>query len=360
MFVANIYTNQYHLERRRVEPLFSNKFNLNLITNHMSDKEVDALQDGVWLLKTEKELKLQDGKWSRICKPVRFLGEKSEFCQQPYLYDILEFSFGEDTEEKLQDIETKILLSHRIAYQTNQNPENIWGYLKERITTGTVSMETLSQWAKTPVSIDWNKARLIPREFPVRCGGDSPGIYFGDFDSCETAKFFITGHSLEKYRVLIPDYIQIIKKDDYTITCEVLLDKVAAIKDAMYLPSPDSSILEDLQIADGFSLDIAPYPDQPNITFDALIKKDSINFQAILKRHGLKEFDGQYIPEGYPDWFLGEIKDNDMVKVRFTNGLTGRYPLSYMMKRYPGKCLNAKSIAKVYSFETMRVIVVQN
>lgn len=49
-----------------------------------------------------------------------------------------------------------------------------------------------------------------------------------------------------------------------------------------------------------------------------------------------------------------------MVKVRFTNGLTGRYPLSYMMKRYPEKCLNAKSIAKVYSFETMRVIVVQN
>ena len=66
MFVAYVYPHKYHSENRKVEPLFDNKFVLNLITNRISDEKVDNLQNGIWLFETERELKDRNGNPFRI------------------------------------------------------------------------------------------------------------------------------------------------------------------------------------------------------------------------------------------------------------------------------------------------------
>lgn len=122
MFVAYVYPHKYHSENRKVEPLFDNKFVLNLITNRISDEKVDNLQNGIWLFETERELKDRNGNPFRICKPVRFLGESHDMFSQPYVHEALAFVFDEDAEttDRRFGKDTRAMLGCRAAYHAGQ------------------------------------------------------------------------------------------------------------------------------------------------------------------------------------------------------------------------------------------------
>lgn len=371
MFVAYIYPHKYHSENRKVEPLFDNKFVLNLITKRMSDEEVDALKNGVWLLETERELKDRNKNPFRICKPTLFLGEPQEVLGQPYIHEALAFAFDENPETTSRRFgkKTKELLGRRIAYHTGQDLSGIWGWVRNQVVAGTTSLKELGQWVSTPVPVDWDKAKLLPATINLRSGGVDSVYYFRDLNSDEDDTLRIRAYNLDDYRSIIPDYVKISKIGLHQMTIEVLLNKMLAIVykvDPMY---PD--VLAEFQQTGAFWLTVTPYVDRPDGTFDVGIEKTSVNFPAMLKKYGIEEINGQYVPKDTPDWTLKKIEGyrpegnvcevtsptTCTVCVSFANGMSGRYPLIYMMKRYPGKCLNAQFAAKGYSLDSMRVMV---
>ena len=373
MFVAYVYPHKYHSENRKVEPLFDNKFVLNLITNRISDEKVDNLQNGIWLFETERELKDRNGNPFRICKPVRFLGESHDMFSQPYVHEALAFVFDEDAEttDRRFGKDTRAMLGCRAAYHAGQDADNIWTWVKEQMTTGDISMKDLGQWVSTPVPIEWSKAKLFPAMRNLRSERPDSVFYFRDLNSYENKTLEIRTFTLDQYRSAIPDYLRITRFNRHQMSLEVFLDKVASVSDAtdpFY-----GNALEMLQQTGAFWLTVTPYADQPDNTFEIGIEKDTKNFQAMLERFSIKELNGQYVPEKTPDWMLEKIEGNRfeddiceitspqtcMVKVNFTNGMSGRYPIIYMMKRYPGKCLNAEFSARGYSLDTMRVTVVR-
>lgn len=371
MFVAYVYPHKYRSENRKIEPLFDNEFVLNLITKRMSDEEVDALPKGVWLFETERELKDRNGDPFRICKPVRFLGLSHEVLGQPYIHEALAFAFDEDPETTSRRFgkETKKMLACRVAYHAAQAPDNIWDWVKKQVADGETSLEFLGRWVSSPVPVEWSKAKLFPVMRNLRSEKAESAFYFRDLNSCEDKTLEIRAFTLDQYRSVIPDYLRVSRLNLHQMSLEVFLDKVASVRDA--IDPFYGNALEMFQQTGAFWLNVTPDADQPDNTFEVGIEKNTKNFQAMLKRFEIKELNGQYVPEKTPDWTIKKIEGyrpeetvcevisptTCMVRVSFANGMSGRYPLIYMMKRYPGKCLNAKFATKGYSLDSMRVVV---
>lgn len=372
MFIAYIYYHKHSSNNRKIEPVFNSDFVLNLITKRMSDEEVDALQKGVWLCETERVLKDKNGDPFRICKPVRFLGDNHEMFRYDYVHEALAFAFGEDAEAERRRFgeEVQTMLGHRISQQVDCGDKSVWNWVKEQFETGAASLAMLGQWVAVPVPVDWNKAKLIPATTNLRSGGVDSVFFFRDLNSCENEALGIRAYNLDEYRSVIPEYTQIVKVGSHQMKLEILLDKMISIvydeKDPVY-----GDVLAQFQQTGAFWLTAAPYVDRPGSTFKVGVEKGSVNFPTILKTYGIAEINGQYVPENAPDWTLKKIEgyrpedgvcevtspQTCTIQVAFPNGMSGRYPLIYMMKRYPGKCLNASFAAKGYSLDSMRVVV---
>ena len=189
-----------------------------------------------------------------------------------------------------------------------------------------------------------------------------------DLNSGEDETLDVRPYNLDALRSVIPEFVQISKKGPRHLTLEILMNKVFAISydksDRVY-----GNVLAALQQTDALWVKVTPYVDRPDVQLDVGVEKNSVSFPRILEGYGIKELNGQYIPSDVPDWELTKVNgyrpEDDvyeitspttcMVNAKFLNGMTGQYPLIYMMKRYPGKCLNASFSIKGDSLNSMPV-----
>lgn len=372
--IANRVFRKGYSKSRVIEPVFNQgcdcKYTLTLISKQVSDEELEGLLEGVWLFETVQETKDRKGDMVRFCKPVRFFCKAYEVFQSPYILDALGITFCEDIEAQNQPFvkELKAKLGRRISYQSGHKIEGLWDWIREQIKTGTVSLKTLAQWVDTPVPVDWSQAMLAPATDFVHIKAVESIFRFRDLNSGEDETLDICSDNLDSYRSIIPEYIKITQKSRCQLALEILMNKVFAISydksDRVY-----GNVLAALQQTDALWVKVTPYVDRPDVQLDVGVEKNSVSFPRILEGYGIRELNGQYIPSDVPDWELTKVNgyrpEDDvyeitspttcMVNAKFLNGMTGRYPLIYMIKRYPGKCLNASFSIKGNSLSSMRV-----
>lgn len=91
-------------------------------------------------------------------------------------------------------------------------------------------------------------------------------------------------------------------------------------------------------------------PKNGDHAFDVVIVSEAATanlLTEVMGKAGLILHNGRCVPKNMPDWYLlssndGSFKPNTMVHVRFANQMEGYYPLVYLIKRYGGKCQNAR------------------
>lgn len=71
-------------------------------------------------------------------------------------------------------------------------------------------------------------------------------------------------------------------------------------------------------------------------------------FDRLLQKAGFKQYLGHYVPNDMPDWTFDlqtntkiSFRPDGIVTVRFPSGMIMAYPAIFLLKNYPGKCLNA-------------------
>lgn len=364
------YDNGARLVERRVSPLYSNNFVLSLITNKMSDNDVMGIQDDVWIWQTERELLDKNGNPFRICKPIRRLCSVTEVYECEYrklpLREVLKLIFPE-LEDDSTDFKEQARITHRLAQGAKQSADNIIPWVREQLLTGNLTTGELYAWANTPLEIDWREARPVIANSHLRDGEKAYRFSFYDAKSYEEELLTVTTYGLREYKSILPQYIKATLCGEQM---KILFDlkKMAAVTDE--LDKLYNDVLQQLQDSGAFWVDVVPYAESPKDHFLLGIGKESPEFQSMLQKHHIAELHGQYVPEDYPAWTLvntrwntpfvaeQEVKPQECtVSVRFENGMTGRFPLIFMMKKYPGECQNATFNVSGYNLESMRVTI---
>lgn len=356
------------LAERRVKPLFPSDFVLSLIANKMSDKDVIDMQDGIWIWQTERELLDKKGNPFRICKPVCRLCS----CDNLWghnglaLRETLKSIFPEKENDSTDSKEWARILN-RLAQGAKQSADSIVPWIREQLLTGNLTTGELYAWANTPLEIDWQKARPVIANSYLRDGEKVYRLSFYDAKSHEDELLTVTPYGLKEYKSLLPQYTKATLCGEQM---KILFDlkKMAAVTDE--LDELYSNVLQQLQDSGAFWVNVVPYAESPKDHFLLGIGKESPEFPSMLQKHHIVELQGQYVPEDYPAWTLvstrwntpfvaqQEVEPQDCtVSVRFENGMTGRYPLVFMMKKYPGECQNATFAVRGYSLESMRVVI---
>lgn len=199
-------------------------------------------------------------------------------------------------------------------------------------------------------------------------------------DDPDIPNIFISSHELEKYESVLPSYLKfeilkdvVIVQDDsgkdivrHSFKLWIDMDQIQTI-------DPDDNFAEKFNRGLISNWLLYPYQSKDtNSCVDYIFGREEPFEDKLLKLFGYKKIsvpgifpktNNRIVPKDDTDWTvefstLNSYLPNKMIEVNFNEKSFGLFPVVWMFKKYPGKCLNAELKVSGNSIETMNISVV--
>ena len=344
-----------------------------IVNRTVSDEDLlaHANEDALWLVDAVRVDK--KGHDFLICHPVRyFTKEEDELISKSWstFYNLRNALFSAMTREEasitgeyLEEYGRNVLARFAHRYDLpKDNPEMVRNLIFDRLASGDLSVKELLDASEDIICSNPETAKLRPEWYLTLGCQSSNELRFVDVNNPDTvgAQVTVTLFSVNWWKRAFPDGLQITRSSNH-----------------LYVSLDESRF--DFSLPDGLMSDPHGYRWGMNWELIATSKANGVSFtlglpsscvsqeklDALLKLAGVVSLDGRYVPASLPDWRFDfernedkeEFRPNEKVTVIFDNGWTLQYPMSYMFKKYPGKCRNAKFSTIGSSLESLYIRV---
>lgn len=345
------------------------------VVNHSMSDDVLKKHDEIYgLWRIDEVRKDKKGKDFLICSLVRALTSEETDMLMKEWSDVISImdALTKPIDEKDEDWKNKVAgytmgdmtrtTLYRMLYGAGIEGdfEIARDELFSRFVEGKVSLQTLMEYANTTIPSSPKTAKLHPIWW-LRVGcQNSSAIRFVDENNADSEGNVV---SIDKWNYLfwidcLPQGIRL-----KSANAHLYLSLDMSQLDFSLPKGEGCNYVEDIHLRNWRFMAIPKNGDTPfDVMFDTENKTDALLMQA-LDKVGMVLHNGQYVPKEMPDWSLVAVesayglKPNTTVHVRFANNLEGYYPLVYLIRRYSGKCLNARFTVSGSTAETLTINV---
>lgn len=346
------------------------------VVNHNTSDDVLKEHDEIYgLWRIDEVRKDKKGKDFLICSLARALTvEEVDMLTKKWCYVIsIMDALTKPIDEKDEDWKNKVAgytmgdmtrtTLYRMLYGAGIEGdfETARDELFSRFVEGKVSLQTLMEYANTTIMSSPKTAKLHPM-YELRVGRQLVNdIYFVDENNadCEGNVVRIDKWNHMFWKDCLPLGIRLKSANTH-----LYLNMDLALFD-FSLPKDEACNYYGIYQNCNFTFMAAPKNgDEPFKVVFGVQNKDDALLKQVMEEAGLSLHNGQYVPKGMPDWRLvgyengkQSLKPNMTVHVRFSNHMEGYYSIAYLMKRYGGKCLNARFTVSGSTAETLTINV---
>lgn len=327
-----------------------------IVNRNISD---DTLRDrkkiiGIWSIDDiRKDKRNRD---FLICSPVRVLDENEaafSFEVWSYVTDIAHaltqpFSEDEDATYDNRMNATAMEMLQRMLKHAGITEDLHAGREKlfTKFVDGEIDLGVLFEYATTPVYSQPQTAKLIPL-YDLKVGRQyHEGIVFVDENNFDTTGGVVRVEAcnFSDWKNCIPKCLNI-----HVANGRLYLDIDTSMFDFSLPEHELCNRAGNYQNDDRYFIATPKNGEKPMKMFVCADSVPLKTYDEIMGKMGLTCKNGQYVPNDMPDWYITnknpytieECKPNELIRVRFENGMEGYYPLVYLIRRYPGKCKNA-------------------
>lgn len=199
-------------------------------------------------------------------------------------------------------------------------------------------------------------------------------------DDPDIPNIFISSYELEKYESILPSYLRfeiaedlVVVRDDSGKDIVAHSFKLWIDMDQIQTITPDDNFAEKFNRGLISNWLLYPYQSKDsNSCVDYIFGREEPFEDKLLKLFGYKKIsvpgffpktNNRIVPKNDTDWTvefstLNSYLPNKMIEVNFNGKSFGLFPVVWMFKKYPGKCLNAELKVSGNSIETMNISVI--